>query len=205
MQKLDKDVLIKKILAEKGPLRFKDIVKETGLSEPTVAKWLKKLEEKGEIGKTLLPNKEGVYYVLLDPEFKAISILMGELLIRMFERAKELSEKFKVDPGMAISWALGECINYIRLIGYDDPLFISLGLSYLFDGTKLAMKPSKSIEEVREQFFQDLKSLKLKKREELDAELDRVSKALADEINKFIKYWIDKRSSKEESQQSSNS
>ena len=41
------ETLIKQILLEHGPLRFKDIEDKTKVSPPTLSKWSPRLEEKG--------------------------------------------------------------------------------------------------------------------------------------------------------------
>ncbi len=116
MQESDKSILIKRVLAEKGPLRFKEIVRETGLSEPTVAKWLKRLEEKGEVGKTLLPNKDGIHYILIDRKFKETRAIIGKLIEEAFYAAKGYMNAYNIPGFRALMFSFGEAL-FMTIIG----------------------------------------------------------------------------------------
>jgi len=46
------------------PLRYKELKEKTGLTDPTLSKHLKEMEEKNEIVRTTIKGKRGVYYKL---------------------------------------------------------------------------------------------------------------------------------------------
>ncbi|MBR9706214.1 hypothetical protein GOV14_04210 [Candidatus Pacearchaeota archaeon] len=66
----DSEKIIKNTLYDKGSLRFKELVKITGLSEPTISKWLPRLEEEHKIMRTFIKGKKGVFYELTDFSYK---------------------------------------------------------------------------------------------------------------------------------------
>lgn len=132
---------IKKVLLEKGPLRFKEICRLTGISEPTVAKWLKRLEKEGEIARTILPDKSGVHYKVIDKKFYVAELFVSWIVKSM---VKELTKLEKDEEFMnvlkktgknwweLVIWLIGEAL-FASNIGIEDEEIRNIVSSTLID------------------------------------------------------------------------
>jgi len=190
LQEKDKCILIKEVLAKKGPLRFKEIVKETGLSEPTVAKWLKRLEEKGEIARTLLPNKKGVYYILIDRKFKETKAVMGKLIEEVFYAAKNYINTYNISGFQALMFSFGEAL-FITIIGLaNDDQMRKYATYLILDTLEKLLLPADNTEfEKRvvatfDRLYEEVSKLS---NEELDEYLRKINEKILKAEEEFLK------------------
>ncbi len=185
-----KEDAIKKVLLEKGPLRFKEISRLTGVSEPTVAKWLRRMEKEGKIMRTVLPEKSGVYYVLIDRKFKEDMYTVRDLLKMIFKTSEEYAEKYKIPLTLALAYAAGEAIFMITLGVRDEERrrFILTGI--LLELEKFVLNTIKCSE-----FIQELEEYFVRLKENLskvsDEELDKLIKEKESQVEKVIEEWFD--------------
>jgi len=144
MNEKTKEYQIKKVLLEKGPLRFKEISRLTGISEPTVAKWLKRLEKEGEVVRTVLPDKSGVYYKLVDKKFYVAELFVSWIVKSMVKKLTELEKdeefinvlkKAGRDWWELVIWLIGEAL-FASNIGIEDEEIRNIVSAILVDELK---------------------------------------------------------------------
>jgi hypothetical protein len=103
------------------PLKFKELGRKTGLSDGTLAKWLPRLEKQYKVIRTVLPDKAGVHFKLIDKDFRTAKLFitgLQEFIISSNEMqitALEKEENIKIseDPNLQRNFLL----NYFRLVG----------------------------------------------------------------------------------------
>ena len=185
------DKKIKSVLMQYGELRFKDLKDLTGLSSPTLSKWLKRLEKNREVMRIVIPEKEGVYYKLIDPQFKKYKLISHWIITNSYKQGLYISRKFNQDPILSILWAYG-----FILIGTLQTLKKIMNEKEFRDAKKIILFSTtnrllQDLEKINEDVFLNDEELKKIFLELLNTPPEKIDKVV-EELNKDLKRYHEK-------------
>lgn len=194
LKRMRADEKIKLALLEHGELRFGDLEKITGLSPPTLSKWLKKLEKEGKVIRVIIPTKDGVYYKLLDPKTHLFNLLPYWVLKKGLKLGGHLAEKYKIDDVSAFLFAVGfiytGLLQYLRERGESEE-FIFIIFFKIFD------KIVTILDKMGEKIFDD--EFKKEINEILESkpeEIEQLKKEIDSEVREFFQHILKKNKDK---------
>ena len=192
---MDKKTIIKLILAEHNEgLRFKDIENELTkrfprlMSRPTLSKHLKEMEKKREIIRMVYPEKEGIYYKLVDMTYKRAKILVEFVDRGACRLAYKLYEKYKIEPITALSFGLGFSIVAIfqaiqRKTNYiDETILMSFLVRTIEEVSKELMKRGEWL--IDAEVEKDIEEILTCSKERLD----EISEEIKEEREEFLEF-----------------
>jgi|GEM_PF-4644536 DNA-binding HxlR family transcriptional regulator len=171
------EMKIKLSLAEKkmtySELRdYLNIGKKKGLcSEPTFAKYLRKLEQEGKITRRVFSGDYNVYYVLVDKkvliaEYIAKNIFYEEIYTIFRDKINKMSEIAKI---------LG--FGKILLLGMIDDEQIRGYVNYIYDNLVLNFIRSQDVEgreEIKRELASKIESLEVLEADEIESEIEKM-------------------------------
>ena len=96
--------------------RFKDLREKTGLTDPTLSKWLPRLEREGIVKRVILEGKKGVYYTLSEKFKETDYYQMKALALKEFLDLR----KFIDDGGDLMFEKIGKTIFIFAFLAWSD-------------------------------------------------------------------------------------
>jgi len=190
IKKLDAKTIIKEKLAT-GPLRFNELKRRTGLSSRTLARHLEEMEKNGEVMRTVLQDKSGVFYVLVDRKFKETKAVIGKLLEEAFYAAKEYMDTFNITGFQALMFAIGEALFMVIISYANNEKMRQYAIALILDFLEhLLLPPTDS--KFERLIIEAFNKISTEVAELNDRELDDLLKKLQERILKAEDEWMKK-------------